>query len=187
MASRRLTQRTEEMARSLELTDLVRQFELYNRTEGKSPATVRWYSEILGYFRASLHHSDRSLFLRDVSEQDVREFIVHLQHKAKWEDTPGLPGSNGGLSPYTIGNRVRGLRAFFSWLHRQGYTKENRLANIKAYKVPKKVVEVLTEEEVRMVIGSIGPNTGARAGPGYGAPAARYRAAGRRTGWPQTG
>ena len=34
----------------IDLSVLIRQFEIHNRTEGKSPKTVLWYNELLGLF-----------------------------------------------------------------------------------------------------------------------------------------
>jgi len=54
---------------------------------------------------------------------------------------------------------VRGLRAFFSWLHREGYTEENLLAELRPPKAPHKVVDVLTEEEVAQIMACLDPDT----------------------------
>jgi hypothetical protein len=43
--------RWEEVEKNdVELTDLAQHFELYNRTEGKSPSTIRWYNLALQQF-----------------------------------------------------------------------------------------------------------------------------------------
>ena len=48
MAKRR-NPRWEEMDKSqVDLSVLMQHFEVHNRTEGKSPRTVRWYNEVLG-------------------------------------------------------------------------------------------------------------------------------------------
>jgi hypothetical protein len=39
---------------NIPLEKLARYFEAHNRSEGKSPATVRWYSRVLGYFESYL-------------------------------------------------------------------------------------------------------------------------------------
>ena len=38
--------------RTLELRGLFKEFELHNRSEGKSDSTVKWYNEVLDLFEA---------------------------------------------------------------------------------------------------------------------------------------
>lgn len=70
-----------------------------------------------------------------------------------------MPFTNSKLAPISIQDYIRALRAFFSWLYKEGYTIENRLAKLKPPKAPNKVVEILTQEEIAQVLGSISPNT----------------------------
>jgi site-specific recombinase XerD len=81
---------------------------------------------------------------------DVREFILFLREK-RW---------NGkSLSSSTLNNRVRALRAFYSWLAREGYTSENLLAELKPPKVTETVIEPLTTEEIEIVFSTINQDT----------------------------
>jgi integrase/recombinase XerD len=54
-----------------------------------------------------------------------------------------------------VRDHVRTLKAFSTWLNIEGYTKENRLANLKLPKPEETIIEPLTEEEVMIVLGSI--------------------------------
>lgn len=63
------------------------------------------------------------------------------------------------LAAISVQDYVRALRVFFSWLFREGYTNENRLARLRPPKAPTKVVEILTQEEMAGVLGCISPNT----------------------------
>jgi site-specific recombinase XerD len=45
------------------------------------------------------------------------------------------------------------LRAFASWLHSEGYTETNRLQAVKPPKIQSKVIQVLTDEEIRRLLG----------------------------------
>jgi hypothetical protein len=49
-----------------DLSVLIKHFEVYNRTEGKSPRTVGWYNEVLGLLYRQLQEQGRSAN-RDVS------------------------------------------------------------------------------------------------------------------------
>jgi hypothetical protein len=77
------------------LGKLAKHFETYNRSEGKSPKTVVWYSGILRYLGDYLKAQGLPDDLDHLEVDVVREFIVHLQTKKKWDGHPGLNG--GGL------------------------------------------------------------------------------------------
>jgi site-specific recombinase XerD len=144
---------------SIELTALIKHFELFNRTEGKSPMTIDWYNMVLRQFHRFLQEKSKSTSLADLDEIAVREFIAHLQQKRRWENNPHVPRTDTGLTPMTIQDYVRAVRVFFNWLFREGYTSENRLAKLKPPKATIKVVEVLTSEEVAKILKCIDPST----------------------------
>lgn len=138
--------RWEELEKdSIELGNLARHFELYNRTEGKNPKTIDWYNLSLKQFQGFLVQSERSIQLRELDEAGVREFI--------------LLNRQGKLKAISIQTYVRGLRAFFNWLYKEGYTTENRLVKLKPPRAPIRVVEVLTQEEITRVLSCIDQNT----------------------------
>ena len=139
--------------RALELGALAKEFELHNRSEGKSPRTVQWYNDVLDLFEGWLESEDMSTGLADLGSKEVRQFILHLQER---------PGLRGPASSHTVNNRVRALRAFFSWLHRQGYTEENKLKGVRPPKVQSKVIDILTDSEIAAVFAAL--NTGALSG-----------------------
>ena len=135
----------------LELADLVKQFELHNRSDGKSEKTVRWYNQALGLFQGWLSSQGKSTHLRDLGEDEVRHFILHLQCRR------GVKGEEA--SSHTVNNRVRALRAFFAWLHRRRYTETNRLGDLRPPKVGQKEIEILTDDEIERMFASIDPDT----------------------------
>jgi site-specific recombinase XerD len=114
----------------LTLRDLIGYWAFHNRTEGKSPNTVRWYDYELGAFEQFLRGRGHSTLIGDIGEPEVREYIAYLQQKRKWDNTDRCPTSEQTLSPGGIQNRIRSLKAFFNWLHREGYTESYRLANL---------------------------------------------------------
>lgn len=129
----------------LDLDKLITHFEQSNKAEGKSPKTVSWYSEMLHDFVDFLQLRETETILAEFDVDNVREFIVHMQ------DRP--------LSPYTVQAKVRALKAFSSWLFNEGYTPDNLLANIKLPKVPTKLIETLTQDEIEALIGAQNPLT----------------------------
>ncbi|MYJ58135.1 MAG: tyrosine-type recombinase/integrase, partial [Chloroflexi bacterium] len=136
----------------LSLAEAIDHWEFHNRTEGKSPNTVVWYNQQLKGFERFLEREGGSTLLAAIGEREVRAYIAYLQQKRKWDDTDLCPTSQDGLSPGGIQNRVRALKAFFAWLHRAGYTESHRLQDLPNYRIPRRVVDVLTEEEIGRVL-----------------------------------
>ena len=148
---RRRNTRWEDMDRSnIDLSVLIRHYEVHNRTEGKSPRTVQWYNEVLSMFYGWLESQGMSTILNTIGEMEVRGFILHVQSR---------PGLKGLVSPNTVNNRVRALRAFFAWLNRKGYTKDHVLKDVRPPKMVTKVIEPLTTEEIKRMFATMNPNT----------------------------
>ena len=141
----------------IELRQLIQHFEVFNRSEGKSPRTVSWYSEALNAFLHWLESENRSAKLKDVGENEARAFALYLYDK-RFRGKP--------LSTHSVANRVRALRGFFSWLAWKGYTADNALADFKPPKTAQTIVEPLTPQEVNQLFTKINQNTslGARNG-----------------------
>lgn len=136
--------RWEELAKDdTPLEKLAQHFEAYNRSEGKSPRTIEWYSRVIKYLTQYLERQGYRTQLGEVNIHVVREFILYLQTKSKWSNHPFFPSPTGNLAAISVQTYVRGLRAFFGWLHKEGYTEENLLADLKPPKAPQKMVEVL--------------------------------------------
>lgn len=144
---------------NIPLEKLARHFEAHNRSEGKSPRTVEWYCRVLCFFRNYLELQGHSTKRGELTREVVREFVLYLQTRRKWDKHPYIPSPDGKLASVSVQNYVRGLRAFFSWLHREGYTEEHILAQLKPPKAPQKLVEVLTEDEVKQILACLDIDT----------------------------
>jgi len=101
----------------LTLRDLIGYWEFHNRTEGKSPATVRWYNDILEMFERFLEAREESVQIGDIGEPQVRAYVAYLQQKHKWDDTDRCPTARMavarlGLFSMAVGrqNSIRALR-----------------------------------------------------------------------------
>jgi len=144
-----------EIRIGITIDELVDRYELSNHADGKSPKTIKWYSEILWSFSAYIKerrgYSDISNFNMDLA----REYIVYLRNKHKFQGHPYIPEQGHLLSPKTVQCHVRALKAFSSWLYNEGCTDGNRLGHLKLPKAPSKIMEPLTSEEIEMVSAAI--------------------------------
>jgi len=135
---------------NIELGQLIQHFEVFNRSEGKSPKTVKWYSDVLNLLLRWLESEDRPTQLAEIGENEIRAFILYLRDR----QINGKP-----LSTHTIANRVRGIRGFFSWLAAKGYTDDHVLKDLRLPKTTQTIIEPLTLEEIDLLFSNINENT----------------------------
>jgi len=129
----------------LDLNKLILHFAQSNKAEGKSPRTVSWYTEMLSDFAKFQRALSVRCILSAFNLASARDFIIHEQNRP--------------VSPYTVQGKVRALKAFSSWLYREGYTTSNLLASLKLPKVPIKVIEPLTTAEIEQLVSVQNPLT----------------------------
>jgi site-specific recombinase XerD len=141
------------------LKELITLYERSNRAEGKSEKTICWYSEILALLYRYFRENGLGIDISSFNINTVRDYILYLRKKPKYEGHPFTPKQDVSLSPETIKCHTRGLKAFSTWLYTDGYTTENRLKNLKMPKAPRKIVEPLTPEEINSIADSIDRRT----------------------------
>ena len=155
----RKTSVLEKQAVALTIDELISRYEVSNQAESKSPRTIAWYTEMLisfsVYMKAELQKCNLSTFNIDT----VRNYIIHLRNRPKFQGHPFIPQQNKLLSPRTIQCHVRALKALASWLYAEGYTTHNRLQNLKLPKAPSKIIEPLTPQEIKKIVSSINRNS----------------------------
>ena len=139
------------------LDQLIREFEVFNQVEGKSPRAVEKYNFVLARFLSYLRDEHRPTALRDLTLPLVREYVIHLQQRA------GLtaPGKRGrmGSPPGTIDTHVRSMRVFFHWLCQDGYTEKHVLERLKPPRLLKELTEPLSDMELSLIYSAIGGDT----------------------------
>jgi site-specific recombinase XerD len=129
----------------LDLEKLIADFDYSNKSEGLSPKTISWYDDMLRDFTNYIKKDGKHTTLAEYGVNNVREYIVNEQKR--------------GLSPHTVQAKVRALKAFSSWLFREGYTSSNTLTSIKLPKAPIKIVDTLSPDEIESLISVQNPLT----------------------------
>lgn len=141
---------------SVKLSQLQKSFEVYNQTTGKSPKTIHWYNQKLDLLRRFLGEDPR---LADFTIDSVRTYIAELQNRqVRNQHNPRMKPQPGPLSSSYISGFARGLRAFSTWLFDEGYTETNILKPLKPPRIQRKVVQVLTDEEVASLLNRFDQN-----------------------------
>ena len=145
------------------LFECVDYYEICNRAEDKSPKTVSWYSANLNSFRSYLSKRRLPDSIEYIDLKLLREYVLYLIKKSRFSDHPHTPAKAEPLSTATIHGHVRTLRAFFSWLLREGLVEANPARDLKPPKISKKVISTLSDEEILSIIKAFNPTTSSEA------------------------
>lgn len=125
------------------------------RLRGLTRNTVMTSERILNRLMRRL---GASTAIGNISEDAVEAFVASLQSsQVRYANHPFHKPQEGQLSPNTVRKIVRTMRPFGSWLEREGWP--NPFAGLQMPKKPKEVVEVLSDEEIEQIFGSLNTNT----------------------------
>ena len=141
--------------KALAISELIERYATRNEADGKSPSTVKWYTEILtsfsDYAKSQTGRNSLSVFNLELA----RGYILYLRQKPRFQGHPYTPPQQRPVSAKTVQCHVRALKPFSSWAHREGYTDEDRLKNLKLPKAERKFIEPLTPEEIQAIVYAI--------------------------------
>jgi site-specific recombinase XerD len=116
------------------IVELQESWELALRAERKSAATIEQYTIGLRlYVRWCTQHGHEP----DLDRNRVRAFVDNL--------------ITAGSAPATAALRLQALKQFARWLFEEDELDENPLAGLKTPKVDVRVVDVLTEDDLRVL------------------------------------
>ena len=142
------------------LSELIEYYEVCNRAEGKSPKTISWYSANLKSFRNYVKSRHLPDSLDTIDTKLLREYVLYLMKRTKYNGHPYTPAKTELLSSATIHGHVRTLRAFFNWLLVEGLAQNSPAKDLRPPKVTRKVVSTLSDEEIGAILNtfSISPS-----------------------------
>ncbi len=138
--------------KTYKLSELIAYYEVCNKAEGKSHKTISWYSANLQRFRAYVISRRHNESIDSIDTKLLREYVLYLMSRHRFESHPSNPPTNEPLSSSTIHGHVRTLRAFSNWLLREKLTDTNLTAGIKPPKMVKKVISTLSDEEIARIL-----------------------------------
>ena len=144
------------MATTTDLATLIEGYRIFCLAEGKQPTTTRWYVGKLEVFLAYLKEHDMPTDASELTTTHFRAFLVHLRENVKAdENNPMKPAREENLSPKTIQGYARTLKAFFSWLAREGYITDDPGKLVKIPKAPKVIIETLTDSQIKSLLSTL--------------------------------
>jgi site-specific recombinase XerD len=120
---------------SLSLAELLPSWQLALQAERKSPGTIKSYTEGVTVF---LRWCEATATPPQLDRSAVQAFVAHLLEN--------------GAEPTTARARQLGVRRFARWLVDEGEYDSDPLLGIKQPKLDRKVVDALTDDQLRRLI-----------------------------------
>ena len=117
----------------MRISEAIEEFLLDQRIRGNSPETWKYYRHCLQFFQDFT--GDRAV--DEITILDCKRYYVMLAERE--------------LSSVSVQSYIRALRAFLTWLYENEYHAQNIPARFKLPKAQRKIVDVLTDEEVRQL------------------------------------
>jgi len=117
-----------------DLASLIDLYLLRCQVEGKSPNTITAYRETLIRFQRIAREEGIPGDVRAITPGHVYSYLGRI--------------SNNGTSLETRHRRHREVRFLFSWLTRMGYIQESPFAQIKNVRLPQKIVQPFSAEDI---------------------------------------
>ena len=143
--------------KSYKLVELIDYYEICNRAEGKSPKTLSWYSANLRSFDLYLRSRHIPDETDNIDIRLLRNYVLYLFKRNCYQDHPYTPVKPRPLSNTTVHGHIRTLRAFFNWLTEEEFIQENPATSLKPPKLEHKVITILSDEEIRTIMGTFNP------------------------------
>jgi len=131
-------------------------YDKFAQAENKSQRTIEAVTAAARKFDTFL---GGNIHPQDITTDDLRRYILHLQGCCKWSGHPTIKQNHGNLSPNTVAHHVRHIKSFWSWMALEGFLEQNPLAQVKTPKETGKVVTPLTSGEVTQLLKVIPRNT----------------------------
>jgi len=113
------------------LITVIEEFMLEQKVRGNSDATLEYYSTVLRFFR---DYVGELVDVNDITLHQCKQYAVQLQLSS--------------ITSASVQSYVRGLRAFLRWCYDNDYIEVNICQKFKLPKATRKVIDVLTDEEV---------------------------------------
>ncbi|MDR1465989.1 MAG: tyrosine-type recombinase/integrase [Oscillospiraceae bacterium] len=115
----------------MNLQSAIEEFLIDQQVRGNSSKTLKYYRQTMGVFRE---------FAGDIALVEItlllcKRYYIHLSQRK--------------IASTTMQSYVKALRAFLSWCFSEGYIVENIPSRLKLPKAQRKVIDVLTDDEIR--------------------------------------
>lgn len=115
----------------MKISQAVEAFKIEQQIRGNSNVTLTNYERVLSYF---MSYIGKDTNIAEIGLNELRSYYMSLRARE--------------LSTVSIQTYIRGLRAFLSWCFQEEYITENLTDKFKLPKAKRRVIDVLTDEEI---------------------------------------
>lgn len=135
------------------ITKALELFLMEQQLRGNTPKTIHNYERLVSYFCNFTGDID----VDELNIGHVKSYQLFLNDKDK--DYNFETTLKKKITKTTIQTYMRAVRVFMNWLYDESYIPNNVVKRYKLPKAPKKVIEILSVEEIERVYKSLNDNT----------------------------
>ena len=136
-------------------SEALKAFVIQKQVDGLSSRSISFYQGKLSMFVTFV--SDKPV--RDLTLQDGQNWVLQLSTRNRYVAHPRKKEVAAPMSKATLRGYVRALKVWASYLAEEGYTKTNVFGRIKLPADTKRVVEILSEDEIMRIFGAVNAST----------------------------
>lgn len=137
---------------NVRLENVIEQFLVDQELKGNTEATIQFYKRCLKYF---LRFIGNDKFTEDISIEELKAYLMYLKNRERFANSIVKPKIARPVSSVTVQTYIRALRSFCAWLFAEGYIKEDLAGKFKLPRAVKKVIEILSDEEIHNLMKSM--------------------------------
>jgi site-specific recombinase XerD len=141
-------------ANSEMLEDLLEYYSMSLKALNRSPQTIDWYVEILRKYFGFLSQSNMLKPVDQMGSQELQAYLLHLQERNRWPENKYIKNKRK-LSPFSIQGHARAIKAFWSWLLKEGFIDDNPLTKFPLPKVPQNMIQTIATPDLKKLLEKI--------------------------------
>lgn len=139
---------------SEDIRNLFRKFVSIKVSEGISDGTVGQYEVNIAFFYEYIAMREVGYGINSITPDFIREWATYMQYEhVQFRTIKHRREKHVGLAPSTINTRLKTLRVMFNTLTTERLIDANPMAQIKNVAEPEEEIEVLSDRELRRMIG----------------------------------
>ncbi|MEK3887610.1 tyrosine-type recombinase/integrase [Bacillus sp. FSL K6-3431] len=100
------------------------------------PDSIMFYKTRLSITRTTLDEISINKEIVELTQKDIEDMIIYLKEKIKI---------------VSINTRIRGLKSFFSFLHKEKLVRPNPMKNIKQLRDRRRIIETLEDKDIENI------------------------------------
>lgn len=129
-------------------------FLMDQQLRGNTENTIENYKDVLSLF---IDYIGKDKDVEELKMLDVKRYQLYLQQRDVEFHFNSVKQRK--LSKKTIQSYMRHIRVFLNWVYAEAYSKEDIGSKLKLPKAPKKVIEILSDEEIEILYKAINDRT----------------------------